>query len=191
MANINLLPWREQRREERRRGFLMALGATVLGAAALLLLADRLVDERIATQNARNAFLREQIAVLDGRLADIRQLRGQKEELTARMAVIEDLQGSRPLIVHLFDELARALPEGVYYDSVVRSDDTIRLEGVAESNALVSALMRELDASAWLAAPDLEQVTANTQTRSGAAPGGNRFRLTVRVAQPDPRQVEP
>ena len=189
MASINLLPWREQLREDRKRQFLVALAAVVVGAVGLLLLADRAVNKHIDAQSARNDYLREQIAVLDRRLGEIRELRSQKEALTARMAVIQELQGTRPLIVRLFDELARSLPEGVYYESVTRSGDAIRLEGVADSNGLVSALMRELDASDWFAAPDLEQVMANTQARAGAPPAGNRFRLTVSITQPE--QVAP
>src|SRR5690606_35588795 len=123
-------------------------------AVGLLFLADRFVNNRIDAQSARNNYLREQIAILDQRLVEIRELRSQKEALTARMAVIQDLQGTRPVIVRLFDELVRTLPEDVYYDTISRSDDLIQLEGVAESNRLVSALMRELDASEWFASPD-------------------------------------
>lgn len=185
MANINLLPWREQLREDRKREFLVALGGTVVIAAGLLFLADRYVNDAIDDQTARNDFLRQQIAVLDQRLVEIRELRAQKEELTERMSVIQDLQGTRPVIVRLFDELVRTLPEGVYYNSITRSGDTVRLEGVAESNGRVSALMRELDNSEWFAAPDLQQVTAQNR---GAVQAGqtssNAFLLDVTLTTP-------
>ena len=185
MANINLLPWREQLREDRKREFLVALGGTVVIAAGLLFLADRYVNDAIDDQTARNDYLRQQIAVLDQRLVEIRELRAQKEELTERMSVIQDLQGTRPVIVRLFDELVRTLPEGVYYNSITRSGDTVRLEGVAESNGRVSALMRELDNSEWFAAPDLQQVTAQNR---GAVQAGqttsNAFLLDVTLTTP-------
>lgn len=189
MANINLLPWREQLREDRKREFLVSLGGVLVIAAGLLFLADRSVNGSIDNQRARNDYLREQIAILDQRIAEIRELRAQKEALTARMAVIQDLQGTRPVIVRLFDELVRTLPEGVYYESLTRTGNVINIEGVAESNALVSALLRQLDASDWFTSPDLERVVAAPGALDGAP--GNRFQLNVLITQPSQQQVNP
>ncbi|MEX2365720.1 MAG: PilN domain-containing protein [Pseudohongiellaceae bacterium] len=184
MANINLLPWREELREERKREFLVALAGVVVIAAGLLFLADRYVNGVIDNQNARNDYLRQQITTLDAQLAEIRELRRQKAELTERMSVIQDLQGTRPVIVRLFDELARTLPDGTFYSTMVRTGEVIRLEGVAESNGRVSALMRELENSDWFGEPELQQVRAADNTNI-ALPGGNIFILQVPITRPD------
>lgn len=125
MANINLLPWREQLREERKQQFLASLGAVFAIAVVIIIGGDRYMNGRISNQNARNDYLREQIAGLDREIAEIRQLQQQKTELNARMTVIQDLQGTRPIIVRLFDELVRTLPEGVYFNSITRNDESI------------------------------------------------------------------
>jgi type IV pilus assembly protein PilN len=184
MANINLLPWREELREERKREFTVALVGVIIIAAGLLFVADRHVNGLIADQNARNRYLVSQIAVLDARLGEIRELRTQRAQLTERMRVIQDLQGNRPVIVRLFDELVRTLPEGVYYNSVVRNDNIIQLEGVAESNTRVSTLMRQLEDSPWFADPDLRQVSAVAGTPSGTGSARNQFQLVVTVTTP-------
>ena len=185
MANINLLPWREELREERRQEFLVGLGITFAIAAAILFAGDRVVNSFINNQTELNDFLRTSIAGLDQEIAEIRELQRQKAELTERMSVIQDLQGTRPVIVRLFDELVRRLPDGVYYNSISRVGDSISFEGVAESNNRVSALLRSLDDSEWFEAPDLEQISAN--------PGGgegNIFQLTVQVTTPNLEEEE-
>lgn len=187
MANINLLPWREKLREERKQQFLVTLGI-VAGAAALILFGgDRYVNVRIDNQTALNDYLSQQIAGLDREIAEIRQLQEQKSALTERMTVIQDLQGRRPVIVRLFDELVRTLPEGVYYNTITRVGDNIALEGVAESNRHVSTLMRSLEDSSWFANPDLRQVTARPGvTAAGASDSGqNVFQLAVTVTTGD------
>jgi type IV pilus assembly protein PilN len=187
MANINLLPWREKLREQRKKDFGISLGLTVVAAALILFGVDRYFNASISNQNEVNAYLREQIAALDEKIVEIRELQEQKEALTARMTVIQELQGNRPVIVRLFDELVRTLPEGVYYNSITRTNDNIALEGVAESNSRISALMRDLDASDWFADPDLRQVTAltgGTNAAGGQEANSNRFQLTVKVTTP-------
>src|SRR5687767_13195251 len=110
MANINLLPWREWQKQERKKNFLATLIGTVVVAAVIIVLADRIMNSNISNQNARNEVLREQIVILNGEIEEIRQLREQKAALTERMTVIQNLQGTRPVIVRLFDELVRTLP---------------------------------------------------------------------------------
>lgn len=183
MANINLLPWREELREERKQEFLVGLGTTVAIAAVILFAGDRIVNTFIDNQTEQNDYLREQIASLDQEIAEIRELQRQKSELTERMTVIQELQGNRPVIVRLFDELVRTLPDGVYYDNITRVGDQISFQGVAESNNRVSALLRSLDESDWFEAPNLEQISATAATAGGQ---GNRFQLTVQVTTPDP-----
>lgn len=184
MANINLLPWRERLREERKRQFLVMVIGTLALAGMLLVAGDRLVNNAIANQTRLNDYLNQQIAVLDREIAEIREIQEQKKALTARMAVIQELQGTRPVIVRLFDELVRALPEGVYFNSISRSGDNISIVGIAETNGHVSALMRSLEDSEWFANPVLRQVTAlpTTVAQTGASSTAqNSFQLTVRV----------
>jgi len=185
MANINLLPWREKLREERKQMFIVQLGITFVLALLVLGGLHLMVKSSIDNQAEVNATLRKEITTLDNRLTEIRQLQDQKKALTAKMAVIQQLQGNRPVIVRLFDELVRTLPDGVYYNSITRTNDSISLEGVAESNNRISALMRDLDASDWFAEPNLLGVTAVNE-----APGAqqnntsNKFQLTVKVTTP-------
>ncbi len=183
MANINLLPWREKLREERKQLFFIQLGIAAFLALLVLVVLHFMVESSIDNQGEVNATLRKEIATLDQRLTEIRQLQDQKKALTARMAVIQDLQGNRPVIVRLFDELVRTLPDGVYYTSIIRANDMISLEGVAESNTRISALMRDLDASEWFAEPDLKQVTAVNET--GGQQGSNKFQLTIKITTPN------
>lgn len=190
MANINLLPWRERQREERKQQFLVTLGITAGLAAVILLGIDRVLVSQISNQTARNQYLSEQIVLLDKEIAEIRQLQQQKKDLTARMAVIQDLQGTRPIIVRLFDELVRTLPEGIYYDTITRTEASISIVGIAESNSRVSALMRALDESEWFADPDLRQVTAENTAAAGAENQRNRFQLTVNITTPGQEVVE-
>src|SRR5262245_47873281 len=123
MANINLLPWRERRREERKKTFFVMLGISAGFALAIIGIGILYIKSEISNQNARNAYLTTTIAELDTKIAEIRNLQQQKQDLTERMAVIQDLQGRRPVIVRLFDELVRTLPEGVYYNNITRTGD--------------------------------------------------------------------
>ena len=118
MAQINLLPWRERLREERRREFLTIMVGFIIIAGGLVFLVDRYFNGEIDMQQARNDFVRGEIALLDAQVAEINQLREQKEEIRTRMNVITDLQGTRPVIVRIFDEMVRTLPEGVFYEEV-------------------------------------------------------------------------
>jgi type IV pilus assembly protein PilN len=160
MAQINLLPWRERLREERRREFLSVLVGIIIIAAGLLFLVDRYYNGEISTQMARNDFLRQEISVLDAQVAEISELQQQKEDIRARMSVITDLQGTRPVIVRIFDELVRTLPEGVYYETLERNGDAISIEGVAESYGRITELMRRLDDSEWFTAANLSDISA-------------------------------
>ena len=160
MAQINLLPWRERLREERKREFVNILAGIVIIAAGLVLLVDRYLVGEIDAQSARNDFVRSEISILDDQVEEISQLRQQKEDIRARMSVITDLQGTRPLIVRMFDELVKTLPNGVYYQTVERVGERIAIDGVAESNAQITELLRNLDASGWFRDPDLSDITA-------------------------------
>ncbi len=183
MANINLLPWRERQREERKKTFFVALGISAGIAAVILGIGHLYVQSEITGQTARNTYLTEQIALLDGKIAQIRDLQAKKQELAERMAVIQDLQGRRPVIVRLFDELVRTLPEGVYYNSITRTGDIISMVGVADSQNRVSTLMRYLEDSEWFADASLNIITEGEATvgADGQQINSYSFQLSVRV----------
>lgn len=147
-------------RKERQRQFAsIAVGAVVLMGATVLyvhLHIGGLIDD----QNARNAFLEDQIKKVDQQIAEIKDLEKEKEKLLARMNIIQQLQSNRPQIVHLFAELVNTLPDGVYLKSVKQDGGSLAIEGEAQSNARVSSFMRKLDASKWLTKPRLDVIKA-------------------------------
>jgi len=164
MARINLLPWRETLRRQRKRDFgLLALGAalvTLLGMGYWHWYNEDLID----FQNKRNAYLKREIAEVDKAIAEIKNLERTRAQLIARMNVIQDLQTSRPLEVHLFDELVNTLPDGIYLSEVVQGGAGVSLTGRAQSNARVSTYMRNIDASPWLSGPQLEVIEQKDKT---------------------------
>lgn len=186
MATINLLPWRQERREQLKKEFLIILGGFAFCAAGIVLCWQLLLSNSITTQEARNKFLEERIQELDLQVKEIAELKKQKQELVERMQVIQSLQGNRPEIVHIFDELVRTLPDGVFYTSVVRQKNDISLIGTAESNNRVSSLMRQLDASEWFSSPNLQVVKANT----GFGEQATDFTMRVTLTPPVEVQAE-
>lgn len=158
MPRVNLLPWREERRRRLKRGFMLALlGAGLAGG--LVACAGRFaLGAATARQDARNAVLRAEIAALDRQTEAILGLEAEKERLLARMRIIDRLQRSRPEAVHLFDELVATLPDSVRLTAVTQSGLRMRISGVAQSTADVSALMRNIDESEWLGDPGLDRV---------------------------------
>ncbi len=145
MAHINLLPWREERREERQKQFYIALAAGLVFAALVLYAIVMYADNLIAEQNQRNRFLQQEIVKLDKKIKEIQDLEKQRERLLARMQVIQELQESRPKIVKVFDSIARVVPEGVNLNRVTRAGNRINFDGVAQSNARVSVFMTQVD----------------------------------------------
>ncbi len=180
MANINLLPWREERRQELKKEFLVVLVASVVAAVLLLLLANWVVNAAIDHQEARNHYLQTRINELNRQVAEIRELETKRRELLDRMKIIQDLQGTRPLIVRVFDELVRTLPDGVFYQSLKRADKKLDFIGVAESNTRVSSLMRQLDRSDWFENPNLTSVTAAPDFGEQAS----SFSMTAQISNP-------
>ena len=184
MARINLLPWREQLREERKREFFVLLMGVVVIAAGIVFLVDRNFRGDIRYQQARNDFVRREVLVLDARIAEINELKEQKEQISSRMEVIQDLQGSRPVIVRIFDELVKALPAGVYFNNLVRTGDRLEIEGIAESNNKVSELMRRIDDSEWFVNPNLQQISAASADANSDQRAANAFSLTLTLQEP-------
>ena len=155
IIRINLLDWRAQRRELRKRQFNAMLGAAAVTSAGLVAISIMLAGNAVDHQNARNEYLRQQIAEVDLKIKEIQELEKVKRNLLSRMRVIEELQASRSATVHFFDELVNTLPEGVNLTSVKQTGTGVVIEGIAESNARVSTYMKNLDASKWFADPKL------------------------------------
>ncbi len=166
MPSINLLPWREAERKKRQRDFGVAMGGSVIAAVAVVMLTMVAYSQMISGQQARNDRLTTEIVELEKSIAEIDGLERQKERLLARMEIIEELQKSRPEIVHLFDEFVRQLPEGVYLTGIKQTGSRVEIRGVAQSSTRVSALMRQIDSSDWLGDPEVERVETK---QSGAS----------------------
>jgi type IV pilus assembly protein PilN len=181
MARINLLPWREERREQRRKRFLLVLVGVLAGSTGALLMANQVISSAIERQIARNDYIGKQIAVVDERIKQISDLKARRQQLVERMRIIQDLQGNRPISGRIFDQLARTLPDGVYFTEVKMAGKTLSITGAAQSNNRVSDLMRNLDQSDWFDAPSLTEVKATT---AGQVDQTNVFQLTVRQTQP-------
>jgi type IV pilus assembly protein PilN len=168
MPRINLLPWREELRQKRKKDFLLALLGAVLVGGLTVYASKLTVQSWVDGQNARNTILKTEIAELDKQIEEISGLENQRNRLLARMEVIDQLQRSRPEVVHLFDEMVETLPEGVHLTQVKQTDARIEIKGEAQSSTRVSALMRNIDGSEWLRDPGLDvvQTVANGPTRN-------------------------
>ena len=174
MPRINLLPWRDAQRKERKLAFLVALGVAALAAGVTSFAAYLIYGSMIEAQERRNTQLSMAIKKLDKEIEEINSLESAKQKFIARMEIIEKLQRSRPEIVHVFDEIVRTLPEGVYLTSVKQNGMRLKFEGIAQSSTRVSSFMRNIDGSQWLRNPELEVV----QTTKGSGPGSS-FTLTA------------
>jgi len=174
MPRINLLPWREAQRRERKLAFLVALGIAALAAGVTAFAAYLMYGSMIEAQQRRNNNLHAAIRTLDHQIEEINSLESAKQKFIARMEIIEKLQRSRPEIVHVFDEVVRTLPEGVYLTAVKQNGMRLKFEGIAQSSTRVSSFMRNIDGSQWLRNPELEVV----QTSKGTGPGSS-FTLTA------------
>ena len=160
MARINLLPWRAERRKQRQREFYAMLGMAAIGGLLLSLLIWFYYDRQVSGQMDRNAYLEAEIEKVKEQNKEIDRLDAQKERLLARKKVIEELQAKRSQMVHLFDALVRTIPDGVVLTALKQEGDVLTLEGRTQSNARVSAYMRNLETSGWMTNPELSIIEA-------------------------------
>ena len=180
MARINLRPWREELRAEKQKQFVvMLLGAAII-ASGLAFLWKNNVDSRISYQQSRNAYIQTATSKLDEQIKEIEILKRKRNELLARMKVIQDLQGKRPVIVRVFDELVRTVPDGLYFSDLKKVGDRLDLVGMAESNSRISSLMRQFEDSDWFTNPNLSNVSTADARRAGYS----RFNLSVSQQTP-------
>ena len=150
MVNINLLPWRDELREERKKSFFVKLIGSVIIAAGFVYLGGEYFNEKVNQQNARNEYIKAESSVLENRVKEINDLKDRKQKLVERMKIIQDLQGNRPVTGRIFEQLVKTLPDGVYFTETQLQGKRLTISGVAESNSLISRLMRNLDDSGWL-----------------------------------------
>jgi len=162
LADINLLPWREQLREEHKRQFIFAMIiSTICGLLAAFLI-HLAIARFINNQEFNNNYLQTQIDVLDREIKEISSLKAEKQRLLARMSIIQQLQGGRPFVVHLFDEMTKLITNGVYLESIKRENDSIIVTGKAESNSQISQFMRNINTSDWLTRPMLSEIRTSS-----------------------------
>lgn len=177
MANINLLPWRAERRQKRQQEFYGVIGLVVLLAGFILFSVNSYYSDAIDNQTRRNNFISTETKVLDAKIAEISALRETRQQLIERMELIQALQGNRPIIVRVFDEMVRAVPEDLYFSAVTVKGTDFNIKGVAKSNNRVAALMRNFDQSDWFAEPQLIRVQAKGE-------GVNEFEISMKRVQP-------
>ncbi|HXS73513.1 MAG TPA: PilN domain-containing protein [Rhodanobacteraceae bacterium] len=182
MARINLLPWRAERRELRKREFFVQLGVAAAVAIVVVILWGLFMDARIGNQNDRNDYLSGEIKQLDAKIAEIKDLQKTKSQLLARKQIIEQLQENRAQMVHLFDELVKTIPDGARLTSFKQNGDTLTLDGVAQSNATVADYMRKVEASPWLGSADL----IRTENKHNDSRTPYQFELVVHLGKPAP-----
>jgi len=187
MAKINLLPWRAEQRRERARQFYSTLILSMILTAMVMGVVHWTYVGIIEEQNQRNAYLDSEIKVLDKEIEEIEALERQRADLEQRMNIIQELQQSRPLNVHLFDDLPRLLPEGIYLTEIVRKDNKLTVRGKTESSPRVAAFMRNIESSQWIGSPDLDVISAD---RKSATPSSDFLLYAVHKGVKAPESEE-
>ncbi len=176
---INLRAWREDRRRDRQQRFVASSLAAALLAGAIVWGTGSYIDHNTLKQQQRNNYLRQEMSSLDSKIAEIKELRAKRERLLERLRAIQELQGNRPVIVRVFDELVRVLPDELYYSTLTRQGEFLHINGRAQSNGDVSTLMRSIDRSPWFKEPNLSSV----------GKGGERYKnfdMRVELSRPKP-----
>ncbi|MCP5409255.1 MAG: PilN domain-containing protein [Chromatiaceae bacterium] len=167
MARINLLPWRESLRKKRQRDFGVSIVIALLAVAAAAAGTHYFIEDMIQYQNKRNSLLNKEISAMDRKIKSIQALEKTKAKLLARMDVIQQLQGSRPQVVHLFDEIVTTIPDGTHLNKLTQKGSDVTLNGEAQSNARVSSYMRNIESSKWLDKPNLQVITNKNERNDG------------------------
>lgn len=187
MPHINLLPWRDELRAQKQKEFGIMAGIAAAAMLAIIVVVHLQIAAMIDYQKSRNNRIAAEIKILNKKIKEIKDLESEKENLIARMKIVEQLQTSRPDVVHLFDELVTTLPEGVYLKTLSQKGKTVTLKGVAQSNARVSSFMRELSKSEWLKDPDLKLIKAEGEKgkkKTGQGLKSSNFQLSIKQTKP-------
>lgn len=184
MANINLLPWRADRRKQREREFYMMLLGTAVAASAVLLAAILWMGHLISNQSSRNAYLQDQIKGLEKQIEEIQELDKTRSALLTRKEIIEQLQSNRSQMVHLFDEMVKTIPDGARLASMKQAGEVLTLEGIAESNSRVASYMRNIDVSPWMGRTDLRKIENKSAAKDVEKKLPYAFSLDVKLRKP-------
>lgn len=188
MVKINLLPWREELRKERQRAFLSALGLAALMTLAIMGAVHMHIESLKSYQSARNQLLQTEITAVDQKISEIKEIEDKKNKLLVKIELIQNLQESRPQIVHLFDEIAKRTPDGVFLTQFKQTGKALVIDGKAQSNARVSAFMREVESSDWLTAPKLSIIKGLEKTGDTPQSGSSQLSdFTLMATQDAPK----
>ncbi len=180
MARINLLPWREEQRKERMKQFQTIAGLAAFLMVAIIILVHIRVGGIVENQMSRNNYLQKEIKTLEKQIAEIKELEKEKSNLLARMNIIQQLQSSRPQVVHVFDQIVSTIPAGVYLTSIKNIGPNITFDGFAQSNARVSSYMRNINDADWLTSPRLDVI----KTLNEKGQRISQFTLVVKQTTP-------
>lgn len=183
MANINLLPWREERRQQKNQEYYSALFLVAIVACALVYFVSDFYSSAVSNQQQRNAFIQQEMNVIEAKIEEISKLRETREQLIERMELIQALQGNRPIIVRMFDEMAKSVPDDLYFTSVSITGQTVVVKGMAQSNNRVAALMRNFDGSQWFENPELISVRSVSE-------GVNEFEVKMQRFNPNQEEEQ-
>ena len=177
MAHVNLLPWREKQRQNQKQQYLAGLVAVAAIVGLIFWFIGQAIDQQINNQNSRNQYLEREIAVLDAQIGEIKKVKERKSAVEQRMALIEQLQANRNVAPIVFDELAKLVPQGVAFESMTRTNNSIKIEGISDSNNRLSDFMRALDTSNVFVGAELSTIKSD----SSAARAVSNFTLTFSI----------
>ncbi|MCK5830202.1 MAG: PilN domain-containing protein [Methylococcales bacterium] len=167
MAKINLLPWRDGLRQQKQKDFVTSIGLAVVVTCLLFSLGYLYIENMKEHQQRRNKMVKDEILIVDKKITEIKDIEQKKSQLLTKIEVIQQLQESRPQIVHLFEELSISTPEGVFLNKFVQTGKDLAFTGSAKSNARVSAYMRGIDNSLWLESPLLKEIKGKNKEKNG------------------------
>ena len=182
MTQVNLLPWRELKREQEKKLFTLMLLVSIVASAFVVFLINSYASGLVSNQVTRNQMLQKEINTMDAQIKEIKNLQKAREMIISRMSVVQHLQSTRTLMVHLFDELINITPSGVYLTQVEGKNDVITLSGYTESNTFVSILMRNIENNDWVHNPLLGEIKKEDNEKKKQQSASNEFKLTFVLA---------
>ena len=188
MAHVNLLPWREQRRQQQKQQYIVVLAFVAIMTGLLFWFIGQIIDTQIINQNSRNQYLQTQITALESQIAEIKRIKESKSAIEQRMALIEQLQSSRNLAPQVLDELARIVPQGVSFTSLQRTGSSIQVRGTSESNNRLAEFMRQLETSKVFTSGELSSIVADTSATDAVSEFTLTFSISEQVAMEKEQQ---
>ena len=188
MAHVNLLPWREQRRQQEKQQYIVVLAFVAIMTGLLFWFIGQIIDTQISNQNSRNQYLQTQITALESQIAEIKRIKESKSAIEQRMALIEQLQSSRNLAPQVLDELARIVPQGVSFTSLQRTGSSIQVRGTSESNNRLAEFMRQLETSKVFTSGELSSIVADTSATDAVSEFTLTFSISEQVAMEKEQQ---